>query len=75
MSLATIAGFLVAYPMSHWLVTRGIKHGMMTQPLRTMTPSPAAAHGRTATPAGMAHEPGMPHAPGARASVASGSAA
>jgi hypothetical protein len=29
-SVALLAGFVVAYPMNWWLVTRGLKHGMMT---------------------------------------------
>ena len=31
MQLAAILGYAVGYPMNHWLVGRGIKHGMMTQ--------------------------------------------
>ena len=30
MSMALIAGFICAYPMNWWLVTRNLKHGMMT---------------------------------------------
>jgi hypothetical protein len=30
MSMALIAGFLCAYPMNWWLVTRKLKHGMVT---------------------------------------------
>ena len=30
MSMALIGGFLCAYPMNWWLVTRHLKHGMMT---------------------------------------------
>jgi hypothetical protein len=30
MSLALFGGFLVAYPMNWWLVSHGLKHGMMT---------------------------------------------
>jgi hypothetical protein len=29
-SIALLVGFVVAYPMNWWLVTRGLKHGMMT---------------------------------------------
>jgi len=29
-SMALLVGFLVAYPMNWWLVTNGLKHGMMT---------------------------------------------
>lgn len=32
MGLATIVGGLVAYPINHWLVARGLKHGCMTLP-------------------------------------------
>lgn len=30
MSMALLVGFIVAYPMNWWLVTKGLKHGMMT---------------------------------------------
>lgn len=30
MSLALLAGFIVAYPINWWLVSAGLKHGMMT---------------------------------------------
>jgi hypothetical protein len=30
MSMALLAGAVVAYPMNWWLVSRGLKHGMMT---------------------------------------------
>lgn len=32
MSLATIVGFVFAYPINSWMVKRGIKHGMMSKP-------------------------------------------
>ncbi len=31
MSLATIVGFIVAYPINSWMVKKGIKHGMMSK--------------------------------------------
>lgn len=31
MSLATIVGFIVAYPINSWMVRKGIKHGMMSK--------------------------------------------
>lgn len=31
MSLATIIGFIVAYPINSWMVKKGIKHGMMSR--------------------------------------------
>jgi hypothetical protein len=30
MSMAMLAGFVVAYPMNWWLVAKGLKHGMIT---------------------------------------------
>jgi hypothetical protein len=30
MSMALLAGFVVAYPINWWLVAKGLKHGMMT---------------------------------------------
>ncbi|MEO6947128.1 MAG: DUF4396 domain-containing protein [Nitrobacter sp.] len=30
MSMALLAGFVVAYPMNWWLVANGLKHGMLT---------------------------------------------
>ena len=44
MSIALCAGFLVAYPINWWLVTKGMKHGM-----KTVTPD-GAAPPRTAGP-------------------------
>lgn len=31
MSLATMVGFIIAYPINSWMVGRGIKHGMMSR--------------------------------------------
>lgn len=31
MSLATIVGFILAYPINSWMVKKGIKHGMMSK--------------------------------------------
>jgi FtsP/CotA-like multicopper oxidase with cupredoxin domain len=31
MSLGVIAGFAIAYPVNVWMVTRGLKHGLMTE--------------------------------------------
>jgi len=31
MSLATIVGFIIAYPINSWMVRKGIKHGMMSK--------------------------------------------
>jgi hypothetical protein len=32
MSLATIVGFIIAYPINSWLVYKNVKHGMMSKP-------------------------------------------
>jgi len=32
MSVATIIGFIVAYPINSWMVKKNIKHGMMSKP-------------------------------------------
>lgn len=61
MSMALIAGFVLAYPLNWWLVARGLKHGMITvrpageptQPSRVATdeiPSqgqPGSDHGKS----------------------------
>ena len=51
MSIALLAGFLCAYPMNWWLVTRHLKHGMMTVRAAAATkmqmgqaPKPTASH-------------------------------
>jgi hypothetical protein len=43
MSMALLAGFIVAYPMNWWLVANNLKHGMMTVRLAD-TRAPAGAH-------------------------------
>lgn len=41
MSMALLAGFIVAYPMNWWLVARQLKHGMTTvRPAPVATPAP-----------------------------------
>lgn len=50
MSMALLAGFVVAYPINWWLVARGLKHGMLT--VRDPATAPVAI-----TPAHAAHEP------------------
>lgn len=34
MSLATIIGFIAAYPINFWMVKKGIKHGMMSKGMK-----------------------------------------
>jgi hypothetical protein len=43
MSMALLAGFVVAYPMNWWLVTNHLKHGMITV-RRTAVPAPVGIH-------------------------------
>ena len=47
MSMALLAGFIVAYPMNWWLVTNGLKHGMMTVRPKKVGPAKADGHGTT----------------------------
>ena len=42
MSLGIVAGFLVAYPVNVWMVSRGMKHGLMT--VRKSPASSSAQH-------------------------------
>ncbi len=64
MSLALLTGFLLAYPINWWLVTRHLKHGMMTVRPPAPTPAPAApeSHLTTAPRAAMAVRPSSDHA-------------
>ena len=45
MSLGIIAGFAVAYPVNVWLVSRGMKHGLMTERRGGARRMPAMDHG------------------------------
>ena len=53
MSMSLVAGFLFAYPMNWWLVTRGLKHGMMTVRQGPSAKDPPAMDSMTASPEGM----------------------
>ncbi len=67
MSMALLTGFAVTYPINWWLVTKGLKHGMMTvrpriaaENVRPITPSSDSASSSTAfheSPHGIAHGP------------------
>jgi hypothetical protein len=59
MSLAISVGFVTAYPTNWWLVSKGLKHGLMT--VRTGSPQPAPGEG-----SGPHHaaEPVSPHSQG-----------
>jgi hypothetical protein len=51
MSIALCAGFIVAYPINWWLVSRGLKHGMMTERPEGYAPShPTPEMAPTTTP-------------------------
>jgi manganese oxidase len=50
MSLAIGVGFVTAYPVNWWLVSKGLKHGLMTvRPDMPHTDSPPGHDGRNAT--------------------------
>ena len=53
MSMALLVGFITAYPMNWWLVSRHLKHGMMT-----VRPSDESAHTGAATKMKDTHSPG-----------------
>jgi hypothetical protein len=57
MSMALLTGSLLAYPINWWLVTRHLKHGMMT--VRPLAPE---SHPTTAPKAAMAVRPSSDHA-------------
>ena len=49
LSLALLAGFIVAVPINSWMVRRGLKHGMLTRP-DAMPPHAAGRHAAMAMP-------------------------
>ena len=53
MSMSLVAGFLFAYPMNWWLVTRGLKHGMMTVRQGPSAKDSPAMASMAASPEGM----------------------
>ena len=70
MSLGIIAGFAIAYPVNVWMVSRGMKHGLMTERAESMpramqdSTSSYTGHDEQASDdtggmAGMDHEPKM----------------
>lgn len=65
MQLAAIVGYAAAYPINHWMVGKGIKHGMMTQrpkgaPMPAMHMEPReAAHSDHAPMGHMEHKEGQ----------------
>jgi hypothetical protein len=56
MSLAIGVGFVCAYPINWWLVSKGLKHGLMTVPTSAMdTFQKATGEGQSASEAGHSH--------------------
>ncbi len=51
MSLAITIGFFTAYPMNWWLVSKGLKHGLMT----VREPADSGGHGGMAMPGHAGH--------------------
>ena len=54
MSIALLVGFVVAYPMNWWLVSNGLKHGMMTVRPRQEGSAPRFAEGHQEAAASVA---------------------
>ena len=50
MSVATLVGGIIAYPINSWMVRRGIKHGMMSAGMAGMAMPLASAHAHHAEP-------------------------
>lgn len=72
MSLATIAGGILAYPINHWLVAKRLKHGCMTLP-GADGPAPHLGHRSPEKPAAAEAMPGMTMAmPGMKMDEAQG---
>jgi len=66
MSLGVIAGFAIAYPVNVWMVSRGMKHGLMTEratPAHQGRGNNTSPHSdqREASPADSDHMGGMDH--------------
>ena len=65
MSVGVIAGYFAAYPVNLWLVSKGLKHGLMTVrvtvPAASVVPPPVASNGNAA--AGRVAQPAPAPAP------------
>ena len=66
MSMALLAGFIVAYPINWWLVAKGLKHGMMT--VRGLDAAPVTSMPSHATHQPTVASPNEGHAGHAKAS-------
>ncbi len=53
MSIGVTVGFMVAYPVNVWLVSRGLKHGLMTIRPAQLESSPHGSHDAHPDPADM----------------------
>lgn len=74
MSLGVIVGFAIAYPVNVWMVSRGIKHGLMTErPGTDAAGSKGEEKGRS--PGAMGSMPGMAHSSPKGAEAGGGEAA
>jgi FtsP/CotA-like multicopper oxidase with cupredoxin domain len=58
MSIGVIAGFAVAYPVNVWMVSRGMKHGLMTVRTEDTSKGPAGKAKKKASPARARSAPG-----------------
>jgi hypothetical protein len=55
MSLASIAGGILAFPVNAWLVHKKLKHGCMTLPGADGAPASKMGHTATGSTVGMGH--------------------
>lgn len=69
MSMAMIVGFAVAYPVNWWLVTRGLKHGMLTVLDKERHAGPWVRSGQAAPAAHGDHGDTAAHARPARSTI------
>ena len=52
MSLGVVIGFVTAYPVNVWMVSKGLKHGLMTRSEPSPTNDPTPHHDMVDAPAG-----------------------
>jgi manganese oxidase len=65
MSLAIGVGFLTAYPVNWWLVSKGLKHGLMTVRPAAGRGDAAPGHDGRDVAESSRHQPAAAHAHGA----------
>ena len=66
MSLGVTVGFAIAYPVNVWMVSRGMKHGLMTERPGTDAAG-SKGEGKGRSPGAMGPMPGMAHSSPAKA--------